>query len=154
MTKFRLVLLAMILVGVMGAFPEAARAQHGAVKIIFEKFNLLGAFAADCSRGPNSNDNTYYVNRLIDPDHVQRDLMESATARVRAIAIDYAWELTPEMIGLIGIRDDNKPIAEVWRVVDGRMVQWESFFEDKPEISDGKWLKLAIDMPWLNRCHD
>ena len=51
----------------------AAWAQSGSVKVLFEKYNLLGTFAWDCARPASRENNLYYVNRLIDADHVQRD---------------------------------------------------------------------------------
>ena len=52
-----------------------AQAQDGAVKALFEKHNLIGIFASNC-RGPASKQNNYFVHRLLDPDHLQRDVME------------------------------------------------------------------------------
>jgi hypothetical protein len=136
-----------------GLCASDARAQDGSVKAIFEKYNLLGVFAADCTQPPKAVDNWYYVDRLIDANHVQRDLMESTTTRTWMTIIDHAWQVSPNEIGVAGTRD-NKPAVSVWRLDKDRMVQWEAFFDDKPDVSGGKWLKTGTDMPWLNRCHD
>jgi hypothetical protein len=125
----------------------------GAVKAIFEKHKLLGTFAADCTKPPKAVDNWYYVDRLVDPDHVQRDVMESKTSRTQRVIIDRAWEWQPNEVGVSGNRD-GKPIAALWRLDGDRMVQWETIVAGVPEISGGKWLKTKADMPWLKRCGD
>jgi hypothetical protein len=59
---------------------NASAPTQSSVKAIFEKYNLLGTFAWDCSK-PASKDNFYYVHRLLDADHVQRDQMSGPTQR-------------------------------------------------------------------------
>ena len=125
----------------------------GSVKAIFEKYKLLGTFAADCSKPAKAVDNWYYVDRLINPDHVQRDVMASNTNRAQQVIIDQAWEWQPNEIGVRGKRD-GKPVAALWHVDNDRMVQWETIVAGEPEISGGKWLKTKADMPWLTRCRD
>ena len=61
-------------------FCGQAQAQSGTVKATFEKHGLLGTFSRHCSR-PAAPDNLYFVNRLLDADHVQRDAMEGPTTR-------------------------------------------------------------------------
>src|SRR5262245_4637727 len=60
------------------AVPSAA--QTASVKTVFEKHNLLGTFAWDCSK-PASKANYYYVHRAVDGGQVQRDLMSGPTTR-------------------------------------------------------------------------
>ena len=50
------------------------------VETIVEKYNLLGTFAWDCSKPP-SRDNEYFINRVVDADHVQRDQMSGPNTR-------------------------------------------------------------------------
>ena len=128
-----------------------AQAQNESVKAIFEKYNLLGVFAQDCSKPPKAVENWYYVNRLIDANHVQRDLMESPTTRKSVTIIDNAAEATPNGILVIGTRD-GKPAQGIWRLEKDRMVQWESALAGQQEISAGKWVRTGTDMPWLYRC--
>jgi hypothetical protein len=137
--------------GVLRA-PDAG-AQESSVKRFFEKYNLLGIFAQDCTKPPNAVENSYYVNRLIDPDHVQRDLMESETTRTNVTTIDKAWELGPNEIGVMGM-SDNKPTAAIWRLDRNRMVPWEVIHAGEQTISRGKWVKTGTDVPWINRCGD
>jgi hypothetical protein len=128
-----------------------AQAQNESVKAIFEKYNLLGVFAQDCTKPPKAVENWYYVNRLIDANHVQRDLMESPTTRKSVTIIDNAMETTPNGIFIIGTRD-GKPAQGIWRLEKDRMVQWESALAGQQEISAGKWVRTGMDMPWLYRC--
>jgi hypothetical protein len=128
-----------------------AQAQNESVKAIFEKYNLLGVSAQDCTKPPKAVENWYYVNRLIDANHVQRDLMESPTTRKSVTIIDNAAEATPNGILVIGTRD-GKPAQGIWRLEKDRMVQWESALAGQQEISAGKWVRTGTDMPWLYRC--
>lgn len=85
----------------------ACSAQAASVKDIFEKHATIGIFAADCSREA-SRENHYYVHRLIDADHLQRDVMESSTARAFVAVIDTVTEVRPNEISVSGTQD-GKP---------------------------------------------
>ena len=78
-------------------------AQNGSVKIVFENYNLLGTFASDCTKPPNG-DNLYYVNRLVDPNHAQRDRMSGASKRDYVYVIDQASGLGPNEVSVGGTR--------------------------------------------------
>jgi len=68
------------LLGTLAAIASiASGAQAVSVKDIFEKYGLLGNFAWDCGKPSNPSNNWQYVNRLIDADRVQRDLMTGPT---------------------------------------------------------------------------
>jgi len=135
------------------ATPAAANPQNGSVKAIFEKYNLIGIFAQDCSRPAKAVENWYYVDRLIDPEHVQRDLMESETTRTQTLIIDQAWELRANEVVVVGTRD-NQPTSGIWRLDKDRMVQWDTIHAGQKLITAGKWVKTGADMPWINRCGD
>jgi hypothetical protein len=47
------------------------QAQPASVQAVFESNDLIGVFAWDCNRPPGK-DNLYFVNRVIDAEHVQR----------------------------------------------------------------------------------
>jgi len=79
----------------------ASGAQADSVKEIFEKFGLLGNFAWDCNKPP-SPDNWLYTNRLIDADHVQRDLMTGSATRQWMAVFDKASELKPNELLVSG----------------------------------------------------
>jgi hypothetical protein len=133
--------------------PVAQDANDGSVKAIFEKYKLLGVFASDCSKPPKPDDNWYYVNRLVDFNHVQQDLMESGNARAKVTIIDDARELRPNEIVVMGTVDD-KPAAGVWRMAADKMVQWESAVNGELEVTGGKRVQTGADMPWITRCSD
>jgi hypothetical protein len=131
----------------------AANPQNGSVKAIFEKYNLLGVFAQDCAKPPKAVENWYYVDRLIDANHVQHDLMENETNRTQVTIIDKATENKPNEIFVAGTRD-GKQTAAIWRIDKDRRVPWETAFGDQTLISGGKWVKDGHDMPWYTRCGD
>jgi hypothetical protein len=127
--------------------------QNGSVKAIFEKYNLLGVFAQDCAKPPKAVENWYFVDRLIDANHVQRDLMDSETNRTQVAIIDQAVENKPNELFVAGTRD-GKRSAAIWRIDKDRMVPWEVAFGDQTLVSGGKWVKDGHDMPWVTRCGD
>jgi hypothetical protein len=131
--------------------PSAAQAQNGAVKAIFEKYDLLGMFAWDCSKPPDINNNWYFVDRLLDADHVQRDFMNSPTSRAWFTIIDQASETGQGEISVSGTRDAGRADG-VWRIEKGRMMQWAATQSGKQTISGGRMVSTGKDVPWLNKC--
>jgi hypothetical protein len=132
--------------------PSAAQAQNGAVKAIFEKYNLLGMFAWDCSKPPDTNSNWYFIDRLLDADHVQRDFMNSPTSRAWFTIIDQASETGQGEISVSGTRDGGR-VDGVWRIEKDRMMQWAATQLGKQTISGGRLVNTGKDVPWLNKCH-
>src|SRR5712692_1269086 len=136
----------------------APAAQAASVKEIFEKYNLLGTFAWDCSRPPSPDNNWYYVNRLIDADHVRRDFMTGPSTRPWVVVFDKAVELRPNEImvsglltgRIIGKTVERAPVDGVWRIEPNRIQQWSSTFEGKPLISGGRLDNR--EMPWNHKC--
>jgi hypothetical protein len=131
--------------------PSVAQAQGNSVQAIFEKYNLIGTFAADCST-PVGKTNVYYVNRVLDANRVQRDLMESPTARAWYVIIDQARETSPNQIFLSGIRDNNQPTNGTWRIEPNRVLQWEATLGGRKVIDNGKLVSNGRPIPWLNKC--
>lgn len=125
--------------------------QAASMKEIFEKHGLLGPFAWDCSKDPNAKSNWYFVNRMIDADHVQRDYMTGTTTRAWYTVLDKAEERSANEIYVSGTRD-GKPTDGIWRVDQNRMLQVEATQDGKKIISGGKWVDSGKDMPWLNKC--
>jgi hypothetical protein len=130
---------------------STAQAQSESVKAIFEKYNLIGTFAWDCSQPPSRDNNWYFVNRLLNADHVQRDFMIGTSTRAWAVIIDQASELRPNEIAWSSIRDGQRTVG-VWHVDQNRMLQWSATSNGKDVISSGKLVSTGKDMPWLNRC--
>ena len=129
-------------------------AQAASVKEIFEKYKLLGTFSYDCTK-PADKKNFYYVNRLVDADHVQRDEMSAPTTRDRVLFIDKAEELKPNEIKLTGsIVDGASSVVVVWRIDGTRVLQWQSTHDGKPIVRDGEFLATQYKMPFLERCRE
>jgi hypothetical protein len=129
----------------------ATSAQAASVKEIFEKHNLLGSFAWDCAKPPSADNNWYFVNRVMDSDHVQRDYMTGPTTRAWFVIIDKAEERGGNEISVSGTRD-GKPANGIWRVEQDRMLQWDATVDGKKIIASGKLVTSGRDMPWFNRC--
>jgi hypothetical protein len=137
----------------------AAQAQNGAVKAMFEKHKLIGTFAWDCSK-PAAKNNLYYVHRLLDADHVQRDQMSSENTRDWTSIIDKAAESGPNQLALsgtlsgrVGGKDlDSKPAHGSWRLEPNRVVQWEVTIDGQKAISGGRYVGNGAQVPWMNRC--
>jgi hypothetical protein len=128
----------------------AARAQSGAVKAVFEKHDLLGTFAWDCSR-PASRDNHYFVDRLLDPDHVQRDQMVGPTERSSVTIIDKAADAGPNDVAASGTVD-GRAVDLVWHLEANRMVGQEATVDGKKLISGRRVLANGQEVPWVNKC--
>jgi hypothetical protein len=139
-----------LLLVVLSAFlavPSAA--QTPSVKTVFEKYNLLGTFAWDCSK-PASKTNYYYVHRALDCDQVQRDLMSAPTTRDWTAMLEKAAERASGELAVSGTRD-GQPIDSIYRVEARRMRVVEGTVAGKKEISGGRFAN-GKEAPWLNRC--
>ena len=129
------------------------------VKAVFEKHNLLGNLAWDCTK-PASKNNLRYVHRVLDGDRVQREQMSGPTGRDWVAVIDKAAEtgsneiaLSGTLTGRIGGRDlDNKPSNGIWRVEPNRLVQWEATVNGEKTIDSGRYASTGVQVPWMYRC--
>jgi hypothetical protein len=126
----------------------AAFAQTS-VKTLFEKHNLLGTFAWDCSQ-PASKQNHYFVHRLLDADRVQRDMMEDRSTRGFVAVIDKAEGSKPNEIAVSGTRD-GKPFSSVYRIEPNRMLVLETTVDGKVQVAGGR-VPNGGEIPWANRC--
>ena len=66
-----------------------------------EKHKLIGTFAWDCSK-PANKDNLYFVHRVLDANHVQRDQMSGESTRDLTVIIDKTTEAGPNQLALSG----------------------------------------------------
>jgi hypothetical protein len=129
----------------------AASSAHAAsAKEIFEKYKLLGTFSYDCTK-PADKKNLYFVNRALDADHVQRDIMSGPTTRDSVVIYDKVEELKSNEIRVSGTRD-GEPAEGVFRIEQNRMLQWYSKVNGKENIRDGVFLATNYKLPYLNRC--
>jgi len=145
-----------LLLVVLSAFLSAflavpAAAQTPSVKTVFEKYNLLGNFALDCSK-PASKTNYYYVHRAVHGDQVQRDLMSGPTTRDWVATLAKAAEKAAGEIAISGTRD-GQSIDSVYRVEARRMRVVEGTVGGKKEISGGRFAN-GREVPWFNKCDD
>jgi tetratricopeptide (TPR) repeat protein len=137
--------------------PDAGTGSAPAVsvKAVFEKHNLLGFFAPDCSK-PVSKDNLYYVNRMLG-DFVQTDQMSGATARDFFMVIDNAGEMSATEIVVTGTRD-GRPLHMLWRFERAaggagmRVRAAEVSWDGKKLVSGQRRTSSGREMPWLQRC--
>jgi uncharacterized caspase-like protein len=120
------------------------------VRLIFEKYGLLGAFAVDCAKPPTS-DNLHYINRLLADGTVEREQLSGPTTRNWVTVLDKATELKPNEIFLSGTRDD-KSADGVWRIDGKRMLQTEVSWGGQKIVSNGRLLQGGREMPWLTKC--
>jgi tetratricopeptide (TPR) repeat protein len=128
----------------------AAAANPVTVRQLFEKFGLLGFFAADCSV-PVSEQNPFIVHRA-SGDYVQRDSMSSARTRVDAHIIDSASEGGPGEIVLSMANDRGRMDSVLrmesgrWRLVEARDANGEQV------IAGGRLTANGAEMAWLAKC--
>jgi tetratricopeptide (TPR) repeat protein len=120
------------------------------VKGLFEKYDLIGAFAADCSQ-PVSAQNVYVVYRA-NGDYVQRDDMSGAAASDASV-VDAASEAGPSEIGL-SMANARERLNLVLRI-DGR--RWRLMESTRGNgdklVSGGRATQGAREQsPWLNKC--
>jgi heat shock protein HslJ len=143
----------------VAAISAVACAQAASIQEIFEKYNLVGIFAQDCTKpatvqSPRNGapQNWWFVNRLIDANHAQRDFMEGPGARSFVIIIDKAVELKPNEIRVTGMRDDTIAVDNVWHIEPNRTRTWQGIGDTKGQVADGKHVQTGNEMPWLTRC--
>src|SRR5262249_24096571 len=102
MTKSRWIATAAVAVFAAARLRGAFRpAPALSVQAVIEKHKLLGIFAADCAQPP-SDDNLYYVTRLVNAGLAQRDIMNGAASRAGTTLIDKASELNANEVRLDG----------------------------------------------------
>jgi hypothetical protein len=128
----------------------APAAQGVSVKEIFEKYNLLGYWAVDCSK-PASNSNLFYVNRILGTDAVQRDEMVDEGKRSSLAIIDAAIAVGPNEIMLNGTRD-GKPVEATWWIEANRQRATEVTIDGQKVISNGRNVASGREVPWTNKC--
>jgi hypothetical protein len=125
--------------------------KGASIKELFEKYDLLGTFAQDCGKPVSGNSNWYFVNRLVDGDRVQRDLMTGPTTRQFVTFLDRAEERDGHEIFVSGTRDGT-PVDGIWILEKGRMRQWEASRGGRKEIVAGRYVSSGVMLPWLFKC--
>jgi hypothetical protein len=128
----------------------APAAQAASVKEIFEKYNLLGTFAWDCSK-PAVPNNLYFVSRPVDDNRLQLDQMNGPTNRQYVMLINQATESKPGELTLIGTRN-GEPISIHWRIEPDRVVRLEFSVGDRKLHTGGRYTDNGNEVPSLRRC--
>lgn len=148
----RIAILAAAVLSAGGVRPGAA--QTGSVNAVFENYHLFGVFAVDCGK-PAGEDNYYYVNRLIDPGHVQRDRMIGTDMRDYVAMIDQAEGVGPREISISGTRVEGRfkgqSFTERWRVEADRQMTSEATIGATAAITGGRLLDGG-QVRWANWC--
>jgi PAN domain len=130
-------------------FAATAHAQAESVQAVLERNGLIGVFAWDCNR-PAAKDNLYYVNRVIDAAHAQRDQMSGPADRDYAIILDKASAAGANDIAVSGTRD-GRPVSGVWRLARADAGTKSLSIDEQGHTrlykceSDGKTLNLTFD---------
>jgi len=129
---------------------SGARAES--VQQVFEKYNLIGTWAWDCSKPPDRN-NWVFINRAVDANTVQRDYMKSATERGWYATLTQATALGPTEVRVAGTRDGHIKVDGIWRVEANRMFQWEATQDGKKTIANGRYVAgNGAQLQALNKC--
>jgi hypothetical protein len=128
-----------------------AAAQSGSARAVFEKYDLLGTFAWDCSK-PASKENRYYINRALDNGQMQRDQMSGPAERDWVTIIDKASELRANEIAVSGLFNLQEPSEAIWRVERGRQLLVEATIGGKKTVTAGRILHSNVDSPWIIKC--
>jgi hypothetical protein len=125
--------------------------QQKPPKDLLEKYQMMGKFAADCTKPP-SPDNPYFVHRPIDASTVQLDQM-SGSNRDSLMIIDRAWEVRPNEIFMSG-DNEGQPVELSWIMRNQRQLVLEMTIGGKKIISGGNRLSTKAGVPLISKCGD
>ncbi len=135
------------------AVPAAASpaSAAGTVRGLFEKYDLIGTFAADCSM-PVSRENQYIVHR-VNADYVQRDSMIGPSTRADASLINSAVE--PALNELdVSMTNDRGRTNELMRLGyrQWRLMKSVRDNGERPIASGRATQGARMESPWLKKC--
>jgi Caspase domain len=128
-----------------------AQAQGGSVKAVFEKYDLLGPFAIDCTR-PASSKNLYHVHRAIDDNRIQAEQVSGLTAPDFTMVFDRIVAARPNQLVVSGTISSRR-YTVVLRLDKGRKRTVEMTLEPNLRIiSGGRRLNTGETLPWHHKC--
>jgi hypothetical protein len=142
-----------------GGLHAPAFAEAGSVAQLFEKYDLIGVFAADCGK-PVSPRNLYFVHRVIDGDHVQHDQMSGPATSDFAFLIDQAAEVRPNELALGGTIETRRLSSVIraerqhMRIIESTRVTTAAgrpLPEGERVVVAGRFTN-GVETPWLNKC--
>jgi len=143
---------ALVIVATTGAVQTGALAQQApSVPEVFQKYNLIGTFAWDCSK-PASPNNLYFVNRVLGASHVQRDIMNDPSSSRNVIILSSAAETRPNEIAVSGTLDGSQPVTGVWRIEGARMCRSKRPGPAGRSLPIRKSWRPAGKNTWLSKC--
>ncbi|MFL6797312.1 MAG: hypothetical protein ACJ8F3_07860 [Xanthobacteraceae bacterium] len=127
-----------------------ATAQQATVKELFEKHDLIGYFAADCSK-PVSEQNQFIVHRT-NGDYVQRDVMIGSSTSAETSMIDNAAEARLGELR-ISMANERERLNSVMRVERGRWMLVESARENGEKLVEaGRTNATRAQVLWHKKC--
>jgi len=138
---------------VVGLAQLAATAvQAQSVKTLFEKYNMLDTFAADCTK-PVGAQNVYLVHRALG-EQVQRDMLDGPTSVYQVHVIESATGLGPNEIKVVmKSHRGGSNVTLVYRAERDRLRVLDSITDaGRQLISGGRILSSNREAPWFNRC--
>jgi hypothetical protein len=125
--------------------------QATSVKEIFEKHGLLGTWSADCSK-PLSKQNRYAVYRVLDADHVQREVKSDPAAEGALSIADRASEAGPNEVNISWV-DGGGRVNNTVRVEGNRFRLWHSTSEAGEKfVVDGREVDDDEETLWIHKC--
>jgi len=121
------------------------------VKDIFEKYGLLGTWSADCTK-PVSKENRHAVYRVLDADHVQREVLSDPTIQGSLSVADRASEAGPNEVAISWV-DDHGRTDNVVRVEANRFRLWHSTRETGEKlVVEGIEVDDKAATLWIQKC--
>jgi uncharacterized caspase-like protein len=120
------------------------------IRLIFEKYALLGEFAIDCSKPPALG-NLHHFNTLLADGTVERAQFSGPTTRDWVVFLDRATELKSNEVFVSGKRD-GKSADGVWHIDDKRLLQFEASLDGRKQISNGRLTQNGREMSWFTKC--
>src|SRR5262249_43921891 len=128
-----------------------AGSQAGSVRALFEKYDLVGAFAHNCGK-PVGGGNLYIFHRVVGGDNVERAQMSGATRQDFKMVVDRAAESGPNELAISGTIDARR-FDMLLRIEGKRMQTLESATEGgQTVIAGGHFASGGAPVPWFSKC--
>src|SRR6266705_1246796 len=125
--------------------------QGASVKEIFEKHGLLGTWSANCSK-PLSKQNRYAVYRVLDADHVQREVKSDPATEGALSVADRASESGPNEVTISWVNNEGR-VNNTVRVDGSRFRLWQSSSETgETFVVDGREVDDDEETLWIHKC--
>jgi tetratricopeptide (TPR) repeat protein len=132
-------------------FSSTIATSSATVKELFEKHDLIGTFAADCSMPVNEQN--HYIIQRVNSDYVQRDSMTGPSIRSDASLIDSATESGANELALSRTEEQGR-INDIIRVEYNEWRLMESTRENGQKLITGGRATQGnrVESPWMRKC--